>query len=703
MLGGGVLDGVRNCRFYRFQYTTLSIGCLFCVIVLLCCKQNTARATLLTLSFRINTQHSLIRSYNGMLSRDMKGMPEVKLRKMMSNPIRRLDRRRSQRPWLRPGGLTQRLFSFDEMHADRTGQGSDDESDDNGSKRSRSSAGSAAAGKIRNAARTIGNKLAIIKSMQQFQLDSADSGSADESPQGTPALEPSERRKSIGVRGSAVEFQPQLSQIDESQIGESDRESEGKQSGEKVLSNPDLDHSEEKSSLDHEADLPKDVPDIAKKSAVVKFSSQVETIKDDDQQPNVEQQPPLTPSVSGKLTQSKLFEIMNTVKGLKSSYARDGDLHSLKSDPGPNQSWNMIADNDSFVNNNRSASRGNLKNPGQKVNQIKENLTNYVEKVREDHMLHGNKLFIPSEDYETFAGAEDVGDNLMNLTSSMNMGRSLVKSCASIPQLAGIAEGGVDPDRIMSEKELLDFMTKCIESRNVDSLDFMADFFRDNTVSKTMVQSKAQVVWLQDWFPIKDCVYAISVDKEKKRVLVVFRGAITRADWNHGFDAAMKRAHNPVKDDYEDKIEMIKIHRGFHRYLFRVRKDTSTTKYDEIASKVYEYGNKMIGGDFTVTVNGYSLGGALSQLFGFFASCDDRFTRNGPIKIFSYGAPYVGGHAFADAFRHQERIRKLQHARFYNSNDIGKTHCHNVSSWFVFLSHTIQYYLDLQWHTCLSI
>ena len=73
-----------------------------------------------------------------------------------------------------------------------------------------------------------------------------------------------------------------------------------------------------------------------------------------------------------------------------------------------------------------------------------------------------------------------------------------------------------------------------------------------------MVKSKAQVVWLQDWFPIKDCIYAISVDKEKKRVLVIFRGAIMRAVWSHGFDAALKKGHNLVKDEYEGRKKRLK-------------------------------------------------------------------------------------------------------------------------------------------------
>lgn len=64
-------------------------------------------------------------------------------------------------------------------------------------------------------------------------------------------------------------------------------------------------------------------------------------------------------------------------------------------------------------------------------------------------------------------------------------------------------------------------------------------------------------------------MYAISVDTQKKRVTVVFRGAITRPDWNHAFDGNLKKIQNPVKDDYEGKSSIIRVHRGFHTYLMR--------------------------------------------------------------------------------------------------------------------------------------
>mmetsp|Transcript_13192 Transcript_13192/g.21677 ORF Transcript_13192/g.21677 Transcript_13192/m.21677 type:complete len:822 (+) Transcript_13192:163-2628(+) len=288
-------------------------------------------------------------------------------------------------------------------------------------------------------------------------------------------------------------------------------------------------------------------------------------------------------------------------------------------------------------------------------------LTTRINQYREDHALYNKGMVgrINSDDYDTFNGAENVVNQFMRVRNSI-----IASGKTPIPL------GDSLDSEVMTEKELLNYMTKCIESRKPDRLDFMADFFREHTVSSTMVKSKTRIVWLQDWFPIKDLVYGIAVDKEKKRVLVVFRGCQTKPDWGHAFDFILIHTRNPVKDDYEGRTNTIKLHQGFYRYLLRTRKDTKTTKYDEIANKVYEYGSKMIGDDFTVSVNGYSLGGALSLLFGFYASTDERFTMNGPVKIFTYGAPYIGGHTFADAFRYQECARKVLFARFHNNNDL---------------------------------
>jgi len=193
---------------------------------------------------------------------------------------------------------------------------------------------------------------------------------------------------------------------------------------------------------------------------------------------------------------------------------------------------------------------------------------------------------------------------------------------------------GEDADRVLTPDEIKKIMERAVTSRVYGDLNFMADFFRPGTVSRLMAESKSRVVWLNDWYPIKDLCYAISFDKEKKRVQVVFRGAITQADWNHAYDLRLRVVANPVKQDFKGRRKTIEVYHGFYRYLFRPRKDSGgSTKYDEICSKVHRYGMEKIGADYEVVTIGFSLGGALSTLFGLYASTDNRFTNAAPIKM----------------------------------------------------------------------
>ena len=47
---------------------------------------------------------------------------------------------------------------------------------------------------------------------------------------------------------------------------------------------------------------------------------------------------------------------------------------------------------------------------------------------------------------------------------------------------------------------------------------------------------------------------------------------------------------NPVTDSFEGRKDFVRVFAGLYTYLFRKRKDTGTTKYDEIANMVHKYG-----------------------------------------------------------------------------------------------------------------
>ena len=74
-----------------------------------------------------------------------------------------------------------------------------------------------------------------------------------------------------------------------------------------------------------------------------------------------------------------------------------------------------------------------------------------------------------------------------------------------------------------------------------------------------MAESPSRIVWMNDWYPLKDLTYAIAVDQALKRVLVVFRGAITKADWKAVTTFSKTSVPNPVTEYYEGRSPHIKV------------------------------------------------------------------------------------------------------------------------------------------------
>ena len=368
---------------------------------------------------------------------------------------------------------------------------------------------------------------------------------------------------------------------------------------------------------------------------------------------------------SGHLIEADRYDDQNRLLSLETGHLKrkailkqaEGDMHDL-------------------LRGYARALRRDLKSDLEEANKYANTISrgNIQKKIKEMRLKHFQKSQMrlsraKSHRLITMDALEGIQDTLLTsgvalerMNSSINDG--LGASTLSMKGLEEEASIGLD-DKVQMRR----MMEIAVESRDFQQLHFVKHFFKEGSVSRVMAESTAQLVWLHDWFPTKECTYAISVDAVNKKVLLVFRGAITRHDWSHAFDSNLRDFPNPVKDKYEGRIPQIQLHNGFQRYLFRKRKDTGTTKYDEISGKLHEYGMAMIGSDYKIIVTGHSLGGALSTLFSLHASCEERFTRNGSIHVVSFGCPYICGYSMAHAYRYQEKVGKLRYVRVHNVRD----------------------------------
>jgi hypothetical protein len=215
---------------------------------------------------------------------------------------------------------------------------------------------------------------------------------------------------------------------------------------------------------------------------------------------------------------------------------------------------------------------------------------------------------------------------------------------------------------------VLNLLEQAVEKRDYSSLGFMHKFFKEGSISNILLESKSEVVWLSDWHLKHECTYAISIDKEKKKVFLALRGSKSKWDTLQVKDVSFTATSNPIQEQYPGRSRNLRMRGNYHKYLFRVRKDTRTTKYDEIVTRLGHYCNE-IGPGVTITMSGHSIGAALATIVALYLSTDAQFTQYGAIEVVTFGCPYIGGYKFADAVMHQEAKGLLRIARFHNSRD----------------------------------
>mmetsp|Transcript_10271 Transcript_10271/g.12997 ORF Transcript_10271/g.12997 Transcript_10271/m.12997 type:complete len:424 (-) Transcript_10271:815-2086(-) len=175
-----------------------------------------------------------------------------------------------------------------------------------------------------------------------------------------------------------------------------------------------------------------------------------------------------------------------------------------------------------------------------------------------------------------------------------------------------------------------------------------------------------------DKFQTEEPVYGVCKDAINKRITVVFRGTNDLAFFSNWItNASVARKDVEVPEVLKGKIdaEKLKLHTGFHNYLFNKSKETEdaeeTTKFDQICVDVKALLAKHQ--DYKLYVTGHSLGGALSTIAAFYLACDETMPQ--PVSNISFASPRVGDKEFLNATQYLEKTKQMRILRSVNDND----------------------------------
>ena len=143
-----------------------------------------------------------------------------------------------------------------------------------------------------------------------------------------------------------------------------------------------------------------------------------------------------------------------------------------------------------------------------------------------------------------------------------------------------------------------------------------------------------------------DLHVGITVSKSHKRITVVFRGSESKSDWYYDLSVLKTQLHDNVY-----------VHGGFHTQLH------GEDMYKNLCEEIFEVMKEH--NDYEVFITGHSLGAALSTLFGYELSREEKM-KESKVTIVSFASPRVGNLEFRKSFDSQEN---LIHYRVTNNRD----------------------------------
>jgi len=209
------------------------------------------------------------------------------------------------------------------------------------------------------------------------------------------------------------------------------------------------------------------------------------------------------------------------------------------------------------------------------------------------------------------------------------------------------------------------------------------------TMKRQSVGDRATILEFNDEEANKELVYSVMVDPSRERIIVGFRGSVTPKDFLVDASAWFKRIPNRMRRFDKKQPRYVKMHAGFHKYLFRdtditadekerllsvnpealdLIEDEEISKFDEILQfhvlpKLREYPG------YQLYVTGHSLGAALATLFAFRAASIENADIPKPVSCVSVASPYVGDKKYRKAFNLAEKMGLIRHLRLSNHKD----------------------------------
>lgn len=182
------------------------------------------------------------------------------------------------------------------------------------------------------------------------------------------------------------------------------------------------------------------------------------------------------------------------------------------------------------------------------------------------------------------------------------------------------------------------------------------------------------IVAVDDLYEQKELVYSLQLDHHRKRIIVCFRGSVTKLDWATNLEIYMKEVPNPMQG-YPSQKDTIRVHYGFYDYLLMPILWGTKGPHGEDQSEYKEILDALLPitqdfPEYNLYVTGHSMGAALATLFAFQAATESDDIVPKPVSLFSFAGPYVGDHAFRSAHQLLESLGKLRHLRVSNNGDI---------------------------------